>query len=102
MVWPVAPSFVTQASTPPPSVGCKALTVGKLADLVSPYTTTCPALSTAMDDASSKPPPPRYVEYSKVAPVGSSLATKASALPAKVDCKAFVVGNKYDPVTPQT
>src|SRR2546428_9931984 len=93
---------------PPAYVVWKAPEVtGKSAELVQPVTYALPARSSAtalLDEnpAASKPPPPRYVEYSSAEPVASSLATKASKPPAFAGWAAAAVGKFSDAVMPET
>ncbi len=82
---PVAFSLLTKAAMGPARADWKALAVGKFAELVLPATITFPLESTAMLFAESKSLPPRYVAKSKVDPVASSLAIKASPLPPGAD-----------------
>jgi hypothetical protein len=61
-----------------------------------------PAASRAIPKPKSSASPPRYVEYTRLTPFGSSLATKASRPPRNVGWKGPTVGKSFDVVVPVT
>src|SRR5262249_8602656 len=100
---------------PPALVFWKALAViGKSVLHALPTAAACPAASTAIPPAPSKPDPPRYVEYTNFVPVGLTFVTNAlwhmivaplrplqKSPPLNCVWKApGVVGKSADPVSP--